>query len=272
MQARVLVVAGSDSGGGAGAQADLKTVLALGGYAMTALTAITAQSTRGVFGVWPVPLEAVVAQLEVTLDDLGADVVKTGMLHDAELVAAVADVLARRAAAVPLVVDPVLVAKGGARLLERSAERAVLERLVPRAALVTPNAPELEALTGEQVGDEASLLDAARALVALGAPAVLAKGGHVGTGERVVDWLCARAGGGALLERRFEGPRVATRSTHGTGCTLASAVATSLAQGLPLEAAIERARAYVLEAIRAAPGLGSGHGPLGHGHTVRSFP
>lgn len=271
MQARVLVVAGSDSGGGAGAQADLKTVLALGGYAMTTLTAITAQSTRGVFGVWPLPLEAVLAQLEVTLDDLGADAVKTGMLHDAPLVCAVAEVLARRAPALPLVVDPVLVAKGGARLLERSAERAVLEHLVPRATLVTPNAPELEALTGKPIGDEASLLEAARALLDLGAPAVLAKGGHVDTGERVVDWLVTRAAGGPR-EQRFEGPRLSTRSTHGTGCTLASAVATGLAQGLALDAAVLRARAYVFEAIRAAPGLGSGHGPLGHGHTVRPFP
>ncbi len=264
MVARVLVVAGSDSGGGAGIQADIKTVTALGGYAMTAITALTAQNTRGVFGVLPVDTEFIRQQLEVVLSDIGADVVKTGMLHSAGVVTAVAGTLATHARDVPLVVDPVMVAKGGAALLELSARAALVERLLPRAALVTPNAPEAEALTGYPVRGVEDLGPVAERLLLLGPAAVLVKGGHL-PGEVVVDLLRTADG----FERRFESPRLETTNTHGTGCTLASAIATGIAEGLTLEHAVERARGYVQIAIRMAPGLGKGHGPLYHAHTFR---
>jgi hydroxymethylpyrimidine/phosphomethylpyrimidine kinase len=261
----VLIVAGSDSGGGAGIQADIKTVTALGGFAMTAITALTAQSTRGVFGVHPVPPAFVAQQMAVVLDDLGADAVKTGMLHDADVIDAVATMLAEKAAAVPLVVDPVMVAKGGAALLQRSAQEALVTRLLPRATVITPNLPEAEALLGRRIADVAAMREAARDLQALGASAVLVKGGHL-DGDTITDVL--RLPGGE--ERLFEGARIDTRSTHGTGCTLASAITAGLAQGLALADAVARARAYLVEAIRTAPGFGHGHGPLNHAHTVEA--
>ena len=263
--ARVLVVAGSDSGGGAGIQADVKTVTALGGYAATAITALTAQDTRGVHGVYPVDVAFVVQQIDVVLSDIGADAIKTGMLVSADAIRAVAAACERLGAGVPVVVDPVMVAKGGAALLEASAVAALRSELLPRAAVLTPNIPEAEALTGERIEGVAGMRRAAAALLALGAHAVLLKGGHL-PGDVVTDLLCDASG-----ERVFEGPRIATRSTHGTGCTLASALAVGLAQGLSLASAADRARRYVREAIRTAPGLGSGHGPLNHGHTVRAF-
>jgi hydroxymethylpyrimidine/phosphomethylpyrimidine kinase len=262
MQGRVLIVAGSDSGGGAGIQADIKTVTALGGFAMTAVTALTAQSTRGVSGVHPVPPAFVAQQMEVVLDDLGADAIKTGMLHDAAIIAAVLEVLARRAGGIPLVVDPVMVAKGGAALLDDSATEAIV-RLFPFATLITPNIPEAEALLGSRITDVASMSEAARALQDRGASAVLVKGGHL-EGDTVSDVLRLASGDEVI----FAGPRLVTRSTHGTGCTLASAIAVGLAQHLALPAAVERARRYLIEAIRTAPGYGHGHGPLNHGHTV----
>ncbi|NMC70447.1 MAG: bifunctional hydroxymethylpyrimidine kinase/phosphomethylpyrimidine kinase [Myxococcales bacterium] len=265
MQGRVLIVAGSDSGGGAGLQADVKTVTALGGYAATAVTAVTAQNTEGVFGVHEVPPEFVVRQIELVLDDLGADAIKTGMLATAGVIEAVAGALARRAPDLPLVVDPVMRAKGGHPLLAPDAGRALRELLVPRATVLTPNLPEAEALAGRTGNDEAARLDLARALLDLGPRAVLLKGGHA-DGPAVTDLLVTRDG-----VRRFSSPRIATRHTHGTGCTLASAIAVGLAQDLPLERAAARARSYVLRAIRSAPGYGRGHGPLDHGHTVRPF-
>lgn len=259
---RVLIIAGSDSGGGAGLQADLKTVTALGGYAATAVTAITVQNTLGVTAVFPVPLDIVEAQARVVLDDIGADAIKTGMLGDAATVERVARIL--DSASAPAVIDPVMIAKGGAPLLAAAAIGAVRELLVPRAALLTPNAPEAEALTGIAVTDEASMRRAGEALLRLGARAVLMKGGHV-PGPRVIDVLMTAAG-----ETTFESERIQTRHTHGTGCTLASACATGLAQQLPLSDAVSRARLYVLEAIRRAPGLGEGHGPLDHGWPLRA--
>jgi hydroxymethylpyrimidine/phosphomethylpyrimidine kinase len=265
LRGRVLIVAGSDSGGGAGIQADIKAVTALGGYAATAITALTAQNTLGVHGVFPVDPEFIEAQMVAVLDDIGADCVKTGMLGVAPVIETVAAVLERRAAGIPLVVDPVMVAKGGARLLAPEAVDALKTRLLPRARLATPNIPEAEALLGRAIGGPGEMEAAARALLDLGPEAVLLKGGHL-EGERVVDVL---AEGDRI--RRFEGPRIATRHTHGTGCTLASAAAQGLAQGMELAAAVARARAYVLEAIATAPGFGAGHGPLNHGHTVRPF-
>ena len=255
-QGRVLIVAGSDSGGGAGIQADLKTVMALGGYGTTAISALTAQNTLGVQGVLPVPPAFVQQQMRSVLDDIGADAVKTGMLGTADMVTAVAEVL--RGAGVPVVVDPVMVAKGGARLLDSDAVAAVLRDMLPLAALLTPNVPEAEALLGRTVPDHAAALDAARALLGLGARAVLLKGGHL-PGPVVRDIL-ATADGIEVIESA----RINTRHTHGTGCTLASAVATGLARGMALRDAVVRAGAYVHAAILAAPGLGAGHGPLGH--------
>lgn len=259
---RVLIIAGSDSGGGAGIQADIKTVTVLGGYAATAITAVTVQNTLGVTGVHPIPLEVIEAQARAVLDDIGADVVKTGMLGDPPTVELIARLIAE--AGVPAVVDPVMIAKGGAPLLAQAAVAAVRERLVPQAALLTPNAPEAAALTGQPVETTDDLRRAGEALLAAGAKAVLMKGGHV-PGDRVVDVLMTPAG-----ETVFETERIETRHTHGTGCTLASACATGMAQGLPLTEAVARAWAYVQEAMLRAPGLGKGHGPLDHGWPVRS--
>jgi hydroxymethylpyrimidine/phosphomethylpyrimidine kinase len=258
---RVLIIAGSDSGGGAGIQADIKTVTALGGYAATAITAVTVQNTLGVEAVHPVPPEIVAGQARAVLDDIDADAIKTGMLGGAATVEAVAEVLA--GARVAAVVDPVMIAKSGAALLEPGALAAFRAGMIPRAALLTPNAPEAEALTGLEVTGPDGQRRVADALLAMGAKAVLLKGGHL-PGEVIVDLLATPEG-----ERRFEHPRLRTRHTHGTGCTLASACAAGLAQGLGLAEAVERAIAYTAEAIARAPGFGAGAGPLDHGWPLR---
>ena len=258
---RVLIIAGSDSGGGAGIQADIKAVTAMGGYAATAITAITVQNTLGVHGVYPLPLDLIEAQARAVLDDIGADAIKTGMLGSTEVVERVAAILDTCGA--PAVIDPVMIAKGGHPLLPDEAVQAVRSLMVPRAALLTPNAPEAEALTGIAVTDLDGQRRAGAALLAMGARAVLMKGGHV-PGETVIDLLLTPGG-----ETVLEGPRVETRHTHGTGCTLASACAAGLARGLSLESAVAEAWAYVAEAIRRAPGLGQGHGPLDHGWPLR---
>jgi hydroxymethylpyrimidine/phosphomethylpyrimidine kinase len=263
MRGRVLVVAGSDSGGGAGIQADIKAITALGSYAATAITALTAQNTKGVFGVIPVPPAFVAQQMQVVLSDLGADVVKTGMLHDETIVDAVLAALAAHAPDVPLVVDPVLLAKGGAHLLAESARAAVVERLLPRARLVTPNAPEAAFLTGVEVEDAGGMRRAADLLIERGAQAALVKGGHV-AGDVVRDLLVERDGTTTWLE----GARIETRHTHGTGCTLASAIAAGLSRGMTLVDATRRAHGYVRRAIELAPGYGAGHGPLNHAWTL----
>lgn len=255
---RVLIVAGSDSGGGAGIQADIKTVTMLGGYAMTAITALTAQNTEGVFGIHEVPAEFVRQQMTLVLDDIGADVIKTGMLLSSEIIQAVGAELAARAPSVPLVVDPVMVAKGGVGLMVGDALEILKRDLIGHATVVTPNIPEAEALSGLSIATVGDMEAAARAILALGTKAVLVKGGHL-TGDVVTDVLVSDEG-----RIELTGPRFATTHTHGTGCTLASAIATGLAQGLNLHGAAERARRYVEEAIRTAPGLGRGHGPLNH--------
>jgi len=266
MSGRVLVVAGSDSGGGAGIQADLKTVTALGGYAATAVTALTAQNTLGVFGIVGVEPAFIAQQMRVVLEDLGADCVKTGMLHHAAVIDAVVDVLERAAVGIPVVADPVMYAKGGDALLDPEAVETLIRRLLPRAALITPNVREAEALSGLLIRTPDDLAVAGRRLLERGPAAVLVKGGHLG-GAMVTDWLVWPGGAEA-----FTAPRLESRHTHGSGCTLASAIAVGLAQGLALNAAVRRALAYVQEAIRTAPGLGQGCGPLHHGHTVRPFP
>ena len=258
---RVLIIAGSDSGGGAGIQADIKTVTALGGYAATAITAVTVQNTLGVTAVHPVPVDFVTAQARAVLSDIGADAMKTGMLGDVAMVEAVAGLLDEADAYA--VVDPVMIAKGGAALLASEAVAAVRALMIPRATLLTPNAPEAEALTGIAVADLDGQRRAGEALLRLGAAAVLMKGGHV-SGASVIDLLMTPDG-----ESQFEGPRIETRHTHGTGCTLASACAAGLAQGMTLQAAVARAWVYVAEAIRRAPGLGQGHGPIDHGWPMR---
>jgi hydroxymethylpyrimidine/phosphomethylpyrimidine kinase len=262
MNGRVLIVAGSDSSGGAGIQADIKTVTALGGYAATAITALTVQNTLGVFATMPVDALLVRQQMEAVLGDIGADCIKTGMLCEAETVAAVADTLAAHPH-VPLVVDPVLRSTSGTPLLDAAAIGVLTERLIARAAVLTPNLPEAEALLGRAIADVAAMEWAARSLRALGAATVVLKGGHL-EGERVRDVVVE--GDQCYL---LESARQKTRHTHGTGCTLASAIATGLAQGLTTRAAIERAHAYVQKAIESAPGLGQGRGPLNHAHTVR---
>ena len=259
---RILVIAGSDSGGGAGIQADLKAVMALGGYATTALTALTAQNTRGVSAVLLVPQQFLRAQIDAVMADIGADAIKTGMLPDTASIETVADVIAGLASPLPFVMDPVMVATSGDRLQSEEALHALKTRLIPLATVITPNIPEAELLLGTRIADEAEQRRAAEALLALGAGAVLVKGGHL-TGETVTDILASASGVIAMT-----GERISSTSTHGTGCTLASAIATGLAQGMPLADAVRRARAYVAAAIRAAPGLGGGHGPLEHGVTV----
>lgn len=262
MRGRVLIVAGSDSGGGAGIQADIKTVTALGGYAATAITALTAQDTRDVHGVVGVEPGFIRKQMEVVLADIGADAIKLGMLHDGPVIETVCEVLEASAAGIPVVADPVMVAKGGARLLSEDAVTTLRSRLLPLARIVTPNIPEAEVLTGMSIGGESDRREAAARLLEFGAGAVLLKGGHM-TGGTVTDLLVTAADC-----RVFEHPRIDTTSTHGTGCTLASAIATGLARGRELTDAVGRAIDYVVEAIRRAPGYGSGHGPLDHGHTV----
>lgn len=245
MTARILIIAGSDSGGGAGIQADIKTVTMLGGHAMTAITAITAQNTLGVQDVLPLPLDLVEAQVRSVVDDIGVDAVKIGMLGTPDLVNTVASLLETLPRHVPIVFDPVMVATSG-DALSREGTAQAMRQLLPLATLVTPNLPELEALGGA----DAILTEA---------PAILIKGGHA-EGPTIIDRLITRQGEAARWQER----RIETTSTHGTGCTLASAIATGLGQALPLTEAIDRARRFVRAALLAAPGLGKGHGPMGH--------
>lgn len=259
--ARILVIAGSDSSGGAGVQADIKAITMLGGYAATAVTALTAQNTTGVQAVQPVPAAFVESQIRSVLDDIGADAIKIGMLGNAEVAATVLGVLGTEAAEIPIVLDPVMIAKGGARLLEEDA-LGELKSLVKLAALVTPNLPEAEVLTGRSIRNVRDMAAAGQELRQLGAGAALIKGGHL-AGDEIVDVLISDAG-----ERRYRSDRVETRHTHGTGCTLASAIATGLAQGCTLEEAVAAATDYVQKAIRTAPGLGEGHGPLNFLHPL----
>jgi hydroxymethylpyrimidine/phosphomethylpyrimidine kinase len=263
---RILIVAGSDSGGGAGIQADIKTVTALGGYAMTAITALTAQDTRRVYAVQRMSPEFVTQQMRLAIDDIGVDAIKLGMLGDAATVNAVADVL-ETVRHVPIIIDPVMLAKGGDTLLTEDGVEVLKRRLLPLAAVVTPNIPEAEIMGGMHIPDAEAMQHATEMMLTLGVRAVLLKGGHHDRGDSVVDLLATESGG----LREFRMPRIATRHTHGTGCTLASAIATGMGQGLDLVDATTRARMYVQRAIESAPGFGLGHGPLNHAHTVQRF-
>lgn len=254
---RILSIAGSDSSGGAGIQADIKTITMLGGYAMTAITAITAQNTVGVQGVEAISPGMVRAQIASCVEDIGVDAVKIGMLATSEVIAAVAEALAQIDA--PVVLDPVMIATSGAVLVGPEAVAALRGTLFPRATLLTPNLPELAHLAGRGLPTHDAMIEAAQELAEATGAAVLAKGGHAGE-ERVIDVLVVP--GEAPFA--FEHARIDTRHTHGTGCTLSSAIATLLGQGETLPEAVRQARQFVLAAIQAAPGYGAGSGPLGH--------
>jgi len=258
---RVLSVAGSDPGGGAGIQADLKTITLLGGYGMSAITALTAQNTRGVKGIHPAPSDFVADQIEAVLADLGTDVLKTGMLYSAGIVSVVARAIDRYA--LPAIVDPVMIAKGGAPLLQQEGVEALRHELLSRTYLLTPNLPEAEALCGLPVETESEMERAASRLREMGARNVLLKGGHL-QGD-AVDLLLT----GESLHR-FPAERFDTRNTHGTGCAYSAAIATLLAQGLPLTAAVGKAKIFISEAIRTAFSMGSGHGPVNHWQAAKN--
>lgn len=262
---RVLAIAGSDSGGGAGIQADLKTMLALGVHGMTVVTAVTAQNSVGVQGYWELPQEAVRAQLDSVLGDIGAQAIKTGMLASPEIVEAVASSLA--AVDAPLVVDPVAVSKHGDSLLSAGAINALKTRLLPLATIVTPNLLEAELLTETPISDEADMLAAAEHLAALGPRWVLVKGGHLAGNP--VDLLYGPTSDSGRSVIRYPGRRIASVHTHGTGCTLASAIASYLAMGMEMSDAVELAKEYVTGAIDGAFPLGAGIGPVDHGWRIR---
>lgn len=258
MQGRVLIIAGSDSGGGAGIQADIKTVTMLGGYAATAVTAVTAQNTQGVFGVHNIPADFVRKQIELVLVDIGADAIKTGMLSNTEIIKKTASTLKKHNIK-NFVLDPVMVAKGGEHLLEEQAVSALKRNLIPLSTIITPNIPEAEVLSRLEIKSENDMIEAARKIISeTGAKAILVKGGHLDS-EAITDIL-------VTLEsiKKWQNKRIKTKNTHGTGCTLASAIATGLAQNMKMDEAIDRARKYVLKAIKTAPGYGKGYGPLNH--------
>jgi hydroxymethylpyrimidine/phosphomethylpyrimidine kinase len=263
LQGRVLIIAGSDPSGGAGIQADIKTVTALGGYAATAITALTVQNTRGVTAVHAVAPDVIAAQIGAVMEDIGADAIKIGMIGDVET-AKIIEAALENYPGVPVVLDPVLIATTGHALAKDGVATFIRDRLLSRAALVTPNMEEAAALTGRAVLTRDDMTEAGRSLVALGAEAALVKGGHM-KGETVEDVLVVADG-----ERIYSNPRIDTTSTHGTGCTLASAIAMGLAQGLALPAAVKRAIDYTHKAIAAAPGYGAGNGPLNHAHPCKS--
>jgi hydroxymethylpyrimidine kinase / phosphomethylpyrimidine kinase / thiamine-phosphate diphosphorylase len=254
----VLTIAGSDSGGGAGIQADIKTITLLGSYAASVLTALTAQNTRGVSSIHSLPPSFVIDQLESVLSDIPIDVIKTGMLHTPAIVSALAERLAERPTLLPLVIDPVMIAKGGAALMELDAANEFLELLLPQAYLLTPNLPEAERLLGRMIQTETEIEQAARDLHSLGAANVLIKGGHQ-TGRLSNDTLFD---GNEC--HHFTAERIFTSNTHGTGCTYASAIATFLAQGEPLRVAVEKAKEFITAAIHLARPLGKGHSPVNH--------
>ncbi len=259
LKGRVLVIAGSDSGGCAGIQADIKTINSLGGYSATAITALTAQNTQGVFGISEVPVKFIQQQIELVLSDIGADAIKTGMLYSAEIVENVAKSL-KNYSNIPLIVDPVMVATSGDSLAEGDEFAEALKKfIIPNASLVTPNIPEAEKITGIRINNINDSVEAGRAILDMGAAAVLVKGGHA-ICDIVEDILVMP--NGEFISYKSE--RIRTANIHGTGCTLASAISCGISQGMSLDESIKRARNYVWNAIKTAPGLGKGRGPLNH--------
>lgn len=263
---RLLSIAGSDSGGGAGIQADLKTFAALGGYGMTAIAAITAQNTLGVRAIHAVPVQMLAAQLDAVLQDIGVDALKIGMLGAPESVRVVADAI-RRYGITQVVLDPVMVATSGDRLIAQETADALVRELFPLASVITPNLDEAGWLINRPIHSIDEMEGAAAQLLALGAPHVLLKGGHL-SGDWVVDLLAGADGS----RQRLESARITTHNGHGTGCTLSSAIATYLARGLPLAEAVQQARSYILGAIAAGAQVhtGQGHGPLNHGYAPQA--
>lgn len=262
---RILSIAGSDSSGGAGIQADIKTITMLGGYAMTAITTVTAQNSVGVQAIAPMSGHVVAQQIQSCISDIGVDAVKIGMLHDEEIIAAVTEALKALPEEVPIILDPVMVATSGAALIAPEAITALREKLFPLASLLTPNLPELGHLVGRTLSTSDDMIDAALDLSSETGAAVLAKGGHT-EDDKVIDLLIqpGREAG------YFDHKRIETAHTHGTGCTLSSAIATLIGHGQSLDNAVRLGRNFVLRAIEAAPGYGAGNGPLGH-QAVRSL-
>jgi hydroxymethylpyrimidine/phosphomethylpyrimidine kinase len=254
---RALTIAGSDSGGGAGIQADLKTFSALGVYGMSAITSVTAQNTVTVTGVHDLPAAFVAEQIDDVCGDIGVDAAKTGMLSNEAIIEAVADAITRNGIQ-NLVVDPVMVAKSGDALLQEAAQSALIERILPLAHIVTPNVPEAEVLSGIEIESETDLRAAAEVIHAKGPHYVLMKGGHLDTSE-ATDFLFD---GDSLTS--FTAPRIATKNTHGTGCTFSAAITAYLARGLSVSRAVAEAKAYLQRAIESSFDLGQGHGPLNH--------
>ena len=262
---RILSIAGSDSSGGAGIQADIKTIAMLGGYAMTAITTVTAQNTVGVQAIAPMAGSVVAQQIRSCIDDIGVDAIKIGMLHDADIIAHTARAL--EGVDVPIVLDPVMIATSGAALIDPQAIAQLREKLFPLATLITPNLPELGHLLERSVTDTSQMAGAAEELATKTGAAVLAKGGHTDD-QRIIDILFEPGEHARAVQ--FDHARIDTPHTHGTGCTLSSAIATLLGHGQPLEHAVRLGRNFVIRAIEAAPGFGAGNGPLGH-HAVRSL-
>lgn len=262
VKGRVLIIAGSDPSGGAGVQADIKTVTALGGYAASAITSLTVQNTMGVTAVHAVEPSVIKAQIEAVLSDIGADAIKIGMIGERAVVDLLAEMLGPLSETTHIILDPVLVATSGDALAADGVAAGIRDQLVPLASLVTPNIDEAIALTGNAIAADKDMIAAGQALVGSGADAALVKGGHM-AGSMVRDVLVTSNG-----VQWFENPRIDTTSTHGTGCTLASAIAAGLAQGMSLDGATARAVRYVQTAIQTAPGFGKGHGPLNHAHTI----
>lgn len=255
--ARTLTIAGSDSGGGAGIQADLKTFTCLGVYGMSAITSVTAQNTVAVTGIVALPADFVAEQIDDVATDIGVDAAKTGMLANREIIEAVADAVERNEIT-QLVVDPVMIAKTGDALLFESARDALVQRILPLALVVTPNIPEAEALSGKRIVDPGDVAEAARIIHGLGPRYVLMKGGHLPTDD-AVDYLYD-----GVRTRVYSAPRIPSRNTHGTGCTYSAAIAAHLALGYALDEAVDHAKRYLTEAIRHGFDLGKGHGPLNH--------
>jgi hydroxymethylpyrimidine kinase/phosphomethylpyrimidine kinase/thiamine-phosphate diphosphorylase len=254
----VLTIAGSDSGGGAGIQADIKTVSLLGSYAASVITALTAQNTRGVSSIHGLPPSFVIDQLDTVLSDIPVNVIKTGMLHTPAIISALAENLSERKTIIPLVIDPVMIAKGGASLMDRDAINVFIQQLLPQAYLLTPNIPEAERLVGTPIRTEADMVAAARELHRMGAANVLIKGGHL-AGQQSTDVLFD-----GTDFQHYTAERMFTSNTHGTGCSFASAIATFLAQGEPLRTAVEKSKGFITAAIRLSRQLGKGHSPVNH--------
>ncbi|MGM0829358.1 MAG: bifunctional hydroxymethylpyrimidine kinase/phosphomethylpyrimidine kinase [Bacillota bacterium] len=254
---KALTIAGSDSGGGAGIQADIKTFQELGSYGMSVITAVTAQNTLGVQGVYPVSMEGIVQQLDAIGQDLVPHASKTGMLHSGEVIEAVSERI-HHYGWKNLVVDPVMIAKGGAKLLQDEAIRALKEQLIPLSAVITPNLPEAEVITGIKIETLDNRKDASKMLIEMGAKSVVIKGGHA-DGEQVIDLFYD----GTTFEEMVS-PRIETSHTHGTGCTFSAAITAQLAKGMDIKEAVKTAKTFIRAAIENPLGIGNGHGPTNH--------